>query len=169
MVEIKRVHADSKAEATAKFILELLEEEDKIICFSDHRKPVETIKNILESEGIKVSVINGDVKIEDRQKLVNEFQEGNSQVFLATIPTANAGFTLTSSSVVIFNDSSWNSAHIIQCEARARRIGQKSTVRAFFMVNGKVDKIIIKTLLQKLKTMNIVNTDGKTTEYEIND
>lgn len=169
LVEIKRIHAESKAESTAKFILELLEEEDKIICFSDHRKPVETIKNILESEGIKVSVINGDVKIEDRQKLVNEFQEGDTQVFLATIPTANAGFTLTSSNIVIMNDCSWNPAHIIQCEARSRRIGQKSTVRAFFMVNGKIDKIIVRTLLQKLKTMNVVNTDGKTTEYEINE
>jgi SNF2 family DNA or RNA helicase len=167
LTTIKRLHAESKVEGTYTFIRELLEQNEKVIVFSDHILPTTKLYEMFISDGIKCSLINGDTKIEDRQKQVNDFQEGENEVFIATIPTANSGFTLTSSSIVVFLDCSWNPAHLIQCEARARRIGQTRTVRAFFMVNGKVDKIIIKTLLQKLKVMNIINTDSKSTNYEI--
>lgn len=169
LTTIKRLHAVSKIEGTFKFVRDLIESGEKVIIFSDHRQPTIDLNDLFIREGVKVSLINGDTKIEERQKQVNSFQEGNSQVFIATIPTANSGFTLTSSSIVVINDCSWNPAHIVQCIARSRRIGQKNTVRAFFMVNGKIDKIIIKTLLQKLKVMNIVNTDGRTEDFEIMD
>ena len=103
----------------------------------------------------------------ERQKDVDLFQEGDSRVFLATIPTASAGFTLTSSSVVIFNDISWNPIDIIQCEGRARRIGQKKTVRAFYMVSDKVDKIILNTITSKIKIMNTVLSEGKEATFKV--
>lgn len=164
---IKRLHAESKVNGTYDFILELLDSEEKVIVFSDHKLPIEKLQEKFLESGIKTSVVSGDIKMVERQKDVDLFQEGDSRVFLATIPTASAGFTLTSSSVVIFNDISWNPIDIIQCEGRARRIGQKKTVRAFYMVSDKVDKIILNTITSKIKIMNTVLSEGKEATFKV--
>jgi SNF2 family DNA or RNA helicase len=64
----------------------------------------------------------------DRQKPIDAFQRGRSDVFLISLKAGGAGLNLTGADTVIHYDPWWNPAAQAQATDRAHRIGQTKPV-----------------------------------------
>lgn len=159
LMTIKREAAESKIAVTFEFIKELLETEEKIIVFSDHRNPVIELCELLKQ--FNPVMIIGGMAIDLRQQAVDAFQFGNARLLIATIGSASTGLTLTSSHICVFNDLPWVPAQLLQAEGRVRRIGQKSNCISYIMSKSKIDRVILSTLIKKAKILNAVLSDNK--------
>lgn len=100
----------------------------KTVVFAWHRASVDALVARLEALGIKTAGVHGGVKQETRASLVQDFQEGDTQVIVATIKTLGESVTLHASADLIFVESSWTSADMDQAADRVYRIGQDRRV-----------------------------------------
>ncbi len=162
---IKREAAESKILITLNFIEQLLETEDKVIVFSDHRNPIlELSSKTLQFQPV---VIIGGMDVNKKQEAIDAFQLGNSRLLLATIGAASTGLTLTASHICVFNDLPWTPAQLLQAEGRVRRIGQKNNCISYIISKSKIDKIILSTLINKAKILNNVLSEGKESLFKV--
>lgn len=76
--------------------------------------------------------------------MVEEFQEGQSTVFLISLKAGGTGLNLTAADTVIHFDPWWNIAAQNQATDRAHRIGQDKvvTVTQLVMKNSIEERII---------------------------
>lgn len=73
-------------------------------------------------------MLNGKMKMEDRQASVDAFQLGDARVFVGGIQSAGTGITLTSARTLIFAEQDWTPGNMAQAGDRIHRIGQENAV-----------------------------------------
>ena len=129
----------SKVPYTCKIALELLEQGEQVVIFSDHKDPVEAIEKTLRNGGYSTALLTGDLSSDKRDINVTRFQSGNINVIIGTIKAASVGITLTAARQMIFNDSSWVPADMIQAERRIDRISQTRPVTITKVLRGEFD------------------------------
>ena len=78
--------------------------------------------------------ITGDTPMEDRQRIVEDFQAGKLAGVIGTIGAMGTGHTLTRSHRMIFIDLDWSPAINAQAEDRINRIGQKNACEYIHLV-----------------------------------
>lgn len=67
------------------------------------------------------------------------------------------GLTLTAASLVVFAELDWTPGTLEQCEDRAHRIGQRSTVNVHYLVAaGSLDEWVWGALSRKVSLRNYV-------------
>ena len=106
-----------------------------------------------------VAMYYGGTPQDERQEIVETFQEKDSklQYFVGQPATAGFGITLTAANTVIYYSNSYDLEKRVQSEDRAHRIGQKSSVTYIDIVSPKtVDEKILSALTQKDKTASKV-------------
>lgn len=121
------------------------------------------IKNIKDiAEALPGSrVIYGDVKADERQQAVAEFQEGKFKVLVMQPRTGGYGLTLTAATLVIYHDNDWSLESRIQSEDRCHRIGQKNAVTYIDLVTpNTIDEKIRNALVKKRELADIVTGDN---------
>lgn len=95
-------------------------------------------------------LIEGDVSMPDRQRIVEEFQAGQHPVLISTDAGAY-GITLTAADIVVHMDQPWNPAKLRQREDRLHRIGQRNAVQVVSMIARRtVDEKVRGILHRKL-------------------
>lgn len=119
-------------------ILELInsanESGEKTLVFSQFVRFLEIIAARLDEREIPYFVITGSTPKHQRIKLVNEFNEDDTPVFLVSLKAGGTGLNLTGASVVIHSDPWWNLAAENQATDRAHRIGQKRAVSVYKVI-----------------------------------
>jgi len=152
---MRKAQGIKKVPAIADFCKNLLDAETPIVVFAYH---LDVIKEL--SQGLKAYgpvVITGETKAEDRQKAVEAFQNGITNVFIGQISASGIGITLTRSSTVLFGEFDWSPATVSQAVDRCHRIGQRDSVTVyFFSVLGSIDERIADAVVEKSKTFNKV-------------
>ena len=128
-----------------------LGERKKLVVFCRFRPEIDIIQSLLEKKKIRYASIYGDIKIEDRGLIVQEFQtKPEIKVFLAQIDTAGLGITLTAADTCVYYSKNFNYAAYSQSLARIHRIGQKNTCTYIDLsVEGTIDELISKALSRK--------------------
>lgn len=121
---------DETESAKINALMEIVEgTEGKIVVFSQFSTAVALISMELERRKIGHVTLTGDVKIEDRNRNVNQFQnDRNTKLFLATIRAGGVGITLTAAQTAVFTDKDWTPAMNQQAVDRLHRIGQQGNV-----------------------------------------
>lgn len=105
------------------------EEEEPLVFFSTSKQLINMFGKKLKEAGISHCLLTGDVnELEERKRMVRDFQAGKIKVFAGTIAAGGIGITLTRSNHVIFFDRAWSPSLNRQAEDRCHRIGQKNTV-----------------------------------------
>lgn len=134
-------------------LMELLSNsEQPIVVFSQFAMMVNLIEQRLIKADISYSKLIGAVPQADRGNLVQDFQNGASRIFLATIAAGGEGITLTRASTLVFMDRTYSVRMNSQAEDRAHRIGQKNALQVIdFMSRGSID-MGRKTTLEYKKT-----------------
>lgn len=79
-------------------------------------------------QNTKYYCLTGNTDKQERQRLVDEFQNDDTPVFLISLKAGGTGLNLTAADIVIHYDPWWNVAAQNQATDRAHRIGQKNTV-----------------------------------------
>lgn len=123
----------------------------KLVIFCRFRPEIDLISSTLEKRRIKYAAIYGDIKIEDRGPIVEDFQTNpETKVFLAQIDTAGLGITLTAADTCVYYSENFNYAAYSQSLARIHRIGQRNACTYIHLVVEKsVDETILKALAKK--------------------
>jgi SNF2 family DNA or RNA helicase len=137
-------------------LMAIVEETDgKMIIWANYRHDIEAIKLALQKEyGMSsVATYYGDTEAEERQRIVNRFQDPNDELrfFVGNPSTGGYGLTLTAASTMVYYSNSFDLEKRLQSEDRAHRIGQTKNVTYIDLIApGTVDEKIVKALRNKI-------------------
>lgn len=158
--------AMGKLKAAEDIIDAAIEADEKILVFSSYMEPLDYL---MDKYVDKVVRITGQTPVEDRGKIVDEFQnDPNIKVFLGGIKSAGVGITLTAASNVLFLDYSWNPADHQQAEDRVHRPGQVAQSVNIYQLfaDNTIDGKLKKMLDKKRKIFDKVIEGGPVEEVE---
>lgn len=135
---------------------------EKVVIFSNWTQMTDEVFHRLIGKYI-VGQITGETKDEDRQTLVDKFQNGELDVMIGTIGAMGTGLTLAEGTVEIFLDEPWNRALYDQCVDRCHRIGQRSNITIYnLLTKDTIDERIHEIVIKKGE-MSDALVDGKVT------
>lgn len=162
--KLKQVCSQAKILRMCDDIENAVEQDEKVIVFTQYTATVEHIQQTLRARKIKSVTLTGASSAEDRQHAVDAFQNDPAfKVFVANIKAGGVGLTLTAASIVMFADMEWSPEIHRQAEDRAHRIGQTGTVNVYYYVaDGTIEEDIIDILTAKQETIGVL-TGGETT------
>ena len=147
-------HHDVKVDALFDTI-DALQSEDpvqKVILFTEFVGTQAYLKELLESRGYSVSILNGSMDIEERNNALNEFK-ANTSIFIST-DAGGEGLNLQFANIIINYDLPWNPMKIEQRCGRADRIGQQRDVHIYNMiVRDTVESRVREVLEEKLSVI----------------
>jgi SNF2 family DNA or RNA helicase len=140
-----------KTELLREIIEEALENDKKILIFSQFVKMLHIIRDMLLEMKIPFEYMDGSTK--NRRSVVENFNHNNNiKIFLISLKTGGFGLNLTAADTVILVDPWWNPMGENQAIDRAHRIGQTKKVNVYKMITlGSVEEKIVQ--LQESKKM----------------
>ena len=150
--------AEVKTEPVCRYIIELVEQDKKFICFGHHKVMLDAICKTLEDQRTSYIRIDGSTPSECRQECCDYFQSNDKcRVAVLAITSAGMGITLTAAQLVVFAELYYNPGVLTQAEDRAHRIGQKDSVLIQYLLASKtVDDHIWPLINSKFKVLNKV-------------
>lgn len=143
--------SSSKLEELDNLLEQLsLEENRKIILFSEWTTMLDIIEPLLVKRAMEFVRLDGSVPQKKRRQLVNNFQNNvQCQLFLTTNAGAT-GLNLQAANTVINVDLPWNPAVLEQRIARAHRMGQQQPVQIYILVTkDTLEENLLATLSAK--------------------
>lgn len=125
----------SKTEA----LLDLLEqissvEDNQVVVFSQFTSYLAQIRDVLDKKGLRYLYLDGQTDLDKRREVVEQFQNGDCHIFLASLKAGGLGLNLTAANYVILLDPWWNPAIENQAMDRTHRIGQTRSVTAIRLI-----------------------------------
>ena len=155
----------SKLEQCIEIIQEATNSGHKILLFSGYTSMFDIIEKKLKKIGIKYYKLTGSTKIEERIKLVEDFNKNPEiQLFLISLKAGGTGLNLTGADMVIHYDPWWNISTENQATDRAYRIGQKNNVQVYKLITkNSIEEKIYE--LQNKKSMLIDNVLSTKTSF----
>ncbi|MBP3917015.1 MAG: DEAD/DEAH box helicase [Clostridium sp.] len=153
-----------KIDVAVDLIQNFIKEKHKMLLFSQFTSVLDSIKKVLEAEGIEYFYLDGSTKASERVQLVNEFNEADKiKIFLISLKAGGTGLNLTSADVVIHFDPWWNPAIEDQATDRAHRFGQKNVVEVIKLIaKGSIEEKIIKLQESKKEIINKIMSGNYT-------
>ena len=125
----------SKLDQCMEIIKEAVKGGHKILLFSGYTSMFEIIEKELNNEKIRYLKLTGSTKVDERIKMVDEFNQNSEiQVFLISLKAGGTGLNLTGADMVIHYDPWWNLSTENQATDRAYRIGQKNNVQVYKLI-----------------------------------
>ena len=130
-----------KMEVLINLIENILASDEKVLIFTQYVRMGEIIKELLEEEfSQEVMFLYGKVSRKKRDRMIDEFQNGNAKIFILSLKAGGIGLNLTAASNVIHYDLWWNPAVENQATDRAYRIGQTENVMVYrFLTRGTLE------------------------------
>jgi SNF2 family DNA or RNA helicase len=96
-----------------------------------------------------------------RQTLVNDFNGGDTPVFLISLKAGGTGLNLTGADVVIHYDPWWNVSAQNQATDRSHRIGQTRQVQVFKLIAAQtIEEKILKMQERKYELAQMIVKEG---------
>jgi SNF2 family DNA or RNA helicase len=142
------INQSAKLELFLELIDELLEEGRKILVFSQFTSMLKIIEKALIERKVKYSKLVGSTK--NRDRVIDEFRNGKSDIFLISLKAGGVGLNLIEADTVIHYDPWWNPATENQATDRVYRIGQTKAIFVYkLIVRNSIEEKIIE--LQKSK------------------
>lgn len=151
----------SKLEQCMEVVQDAVNSGHKILLFSGYTSMFEMIEKELKQRGICYFKLTGSTKVDERIKLVDEFNENPEiKVFLISLKAGGTGLNLTGADMVIHYDPWWNLSTENQATDRAHRIGQKNNVQVYKLITKNSIEEKIYELQQKKADLvdNILST-----------
>ena len=151
----------SKLKQCIQIVKNAIESGHKILLFSGYTTMFEIIEQELKKENITYYKLTGQTKVEDRIKLVDEFNENpDIKVFLISLKAGGTGLNLIGADMVIHYDPWWNLSAENQATDRTYRIGQKKNVQVYKLITkNSIEEKIYELQQKKAKLIdNMLST-----------
>nr|MDD5068055.1 DEAD/DEAH box helicase [Candidatus Paceibacterota bacterium] len=165
--KLKQVCSQSKIKHISEFIENAVEQEEKVIVFSQYTETIGLLGGRMSELGIVFETLVGSDSTEKRQKSIDRFQnDKDCMVFISNIKAGGIGINLTAGSFVVFADMEWSPEIHKQAEDRAHRIGQTGTVNVYyFITKDTIEEDILEILNSKKGVLDQV-IDGRNDRIE---
>ena len=134
-----------------KALLDLVEDIDgQFIVWARFREEIRAIIELFRKNKITAAAYYGDVKTADREKAIDDFQEGRIKAFIGQQQAAGIGLTLTAAQTAIYYSNDFNLEYRLQSEDRCHRKGTKGNVVYIDLVaEDSIDETIATALQRK--------------------
>ena len=154
----------SKLDQCVEIIEEAINGGHKILLFSGYTSMFEIIEKELKKRNINYFKLIGSTKIDERMRMVDEFNENPKvKLFLISLKAGGTGLNLTGADMVIHYDPWWNISTENQATDRAYRIGQKNNVQVYKLITKNSIEEKIYELQEKKAKLADNMLDTKTT------
>ena len=160
----RQIAGAAKMSHIINFVKNIMEIEESVVVFCHHKSIHQLLHKSL-TEFLPVSIIGGQSD-KVRQQQIDMFQNGQSKLMIAGLRAGNVGINLSKARYVIFAELDWSPAIHRQAEDRLHRIGQKSTVFAYYLI-GKdtLDEHVANILVDKSYEIDTI-LDDQSESYE---
>ncbi|MDP9151157.1 MAG: DEAD/DEAH box helicase [Myxococcota bacterium] len=138
----RAVRDSAKLEALMALIGQQLAGGHRLLVFSQFTSMLALVASGLEAREIPYLLLTGATR--DRQRVVDQFEDGRADVFLISLKAGGTGLNLTGADTVVHYDPWWNPAAQAQATDRAYRIGQRRPVFVHNLyVAGSVEERVL--------------------------
>ncbi|KAI3870664.1 hypothetical protein MKX03_000624 [Papaver bracteatum] len=147
-----------------RLLEKLLARKHKVLIFSQWTKMLDLIDYYLSEKGLQVCRIDGSVKLDERKRQIQEFNDIDSsyRIFILSTRAGGLGINLTSADTCILYDSDWNPQADLQAMDRCHRIGQTRPVHVYRLATAQsVEGRLLKRAYSKLKLEHVVIGKGQ--------
>jgi len=141
---------------------ELMEENNKVLLFSQFTKTLDLLGVEFDRKSWLYSKLTGTTK--DREAQIEAFRrDSDRSIFMLSLKAGGVGINLTHANYVILLDPWWNPAAESQAVDRAYRMGQTRKVTAYkFITRGSIEEKILKLQERKQQLQDLlVSPDGQ--------
>ncbi|KAF9409640.1 hypothetical protein BGZ94_001896 [Podila epigama] len=152
-----------KVKVLQKLLPKLInKDKSRILIFSQFTMVLTILESVLKTMQIKYLRMDGQTKVEERQPLIDSFNDDTSyKVFILSTKAGGFGINLTGANVVIMYDQDFNPQNDKQAEDRAHRVGQTREVQVIkLLAKNTVEEQIYQLANLKLKLDQHVSQDG---------
>ena len=155
--------ASGKLDSFEEIIQDAIEGGHRILVFSQFKSMLDIIENRLKEKGISHMYLHGSTEMKLRGEMVNNFNNGEGDIFLISLKAGGTGLNLTGADMVIHYDPWWNPAVEDQATDRAYRIGQENTVQVIKLITkGTIEEKIFRIQEKKKEMIEMVIQEGET-------
>lgn len=142
-------------------IMQYAEEGEPIIVFATFAFEIEAIAAALQAKKYKVGVINGSVSLPKRNKIDQEFRNGDLDIIVASAATAGVGFNWGHVNTIIFHSLNYGDDEYLQAVARAKRGVRTQALRIVLLeYENTLDQYITWAIHFNSKNSNGANKDN---------
>lgn len=134
----------------------------QIVVFTEFVETTRLLVERLRKRGLVAEQFVGGISSEQRTQYEDDFQNGDIDVIVGTIPAMKEGITLTAADTVLFIERHWTPAVNEQCEDRLHRVGQKKNVTVLILeAEDTVDtqKVSVTNAIKSLIVSSVINKD----------
>lgn len=161
---VDAVDITSKKQACIDKTIQLVSQGKKVIIWCIFRDSIRSLESMLNSHGINAKCIYGEVALNDRIKLMNDYKSGKFEVLITNPHTLAESVSLhTVCHDAIYYEYSYNLVHLLQSKDRIHRLGlpdnqytQYYFLQSVFDNRGEsfsMDSKVYERLKEKEKTM----------------
>ena len=155
-----------KYQRFCEIVEEIVSRNEKVIVFTSYKKMFDIcLSDIPQRFGIKAWAINGETPVEERQQIVDTFNNLDSPAALFLNPrAAGTGLNITGANHVIHYNLEWNPSLEDQSSARAYRRGQTKTVFVYRLYyTHTVEQVVNERIERKrdIAATAIIGNDGQ--------
>lgn len=135
--------ANSKVQAFLDLVQDCQGADNNMLVFSQYTSFLDIVRSALDKAQIPYLYLDGATTMAKREKLVAEFNQGKTPLFLISLKAGGLGLNLPAANYVVHLDPWWNPAIEQQATDRAYRIGQKRKVMVYHMLSkGTIEEKI---------------------------
>lgn len=148
----------AKVNALIEYMSYLVDSDIKFIMFCHHIEVMDQITDHMEKAGWNYIRIDGSTPMDDREKLIKEYQtKPQLQIALLSLSACGTGLNITAASTVVFGELSWVPGTLAQGEDRAHRMGSAhEEINVHYLVaQGTFDEML-------WRIVNLKSTDVST-------
>ena len=99
--------------------------DSSIVVFAQSRQLIDLLSAEMTRKKLNHGLITGAISTEERQKHIDDFQDGKTKYILVTIAAGGVGLTLTAADTMVFIQRSYSSTGMSQAKSRSHRIGSE--------------------------------------------
>jgi SNF2 family DNA or RNA helicase len=159
-----------KLELLDELLDTILSEGASVLVFTQYVRMARLIERHLAVRGVATQFLHGGTPVQEREAMVERFQEGEIPVFLLSLKAAGTGLNLTRAEHVVHYDRWWNPAVEAQATDRAYRIGQTRPVQVHRLIaEGTIEDRIAEMLRRKQQLADAVLGAGEAALTELTD
>jgi SNF2 family DNA or RNA helicase len=161
LVDRSYLNTPSKFFVLDKLVTEIMGKGEKVIIWTTFVDNIKLLKS--RYSNYNALTIFGEMKIVDRNRVVDWFQnDSDYKVLVANPAAAKEGLTLTAANNAIYLDRSFNSVDYIQSQDRIHRISQKRDCKIYKLIaEDTIDEYIDEILSKKNSIAQVIQGDEK--------
>jgi len=160
MARARRLLGLAKADHCAAYLLDVLHDEKvPVLALYWHRDVQERLRGLLEKDGLRVAVIDGQTPTTDRERFEDQFNAGALDVLLGQIQSMGVSLNLQrGSNRAVFVERDWSPSSQEQGYARVWRLGQEYKVMVdYCLADHPIEDAVTSVNARKSKSnVNII-------------